>query len=140
MFERAFAFAGLQFAKTRFRGESDASQPLTDFFSGARNVLIALPTGYDEAIHASNAIRVFRDHLAHLQLTVINNSTRTTSLIDFPKCEVIRMQPTDINRFSLPTAPILRRILSQEYDVRSEERRVGKECTSWCRSRWSPYH
>ena len=26
------------------------------------------------------------------------------------------------------------------YDRRSEERRVGKECTSWCRSRWSPYH
>ena len=25
-------------------------------------------------------------------------------------------------------------------DARSEERRVGKECTSWCRSRWSPYH
>ena len=24
--------------------------------------------------------------------------------------------------------------------VRSEERRVGKECTSVCRSRWSPYH
>ena len=23
---------------------------------------------------------------------------------------------------------------------RSEERRVGKECWSWCRSRWSPYH
>ena len=24
--------------------------------------------------------------------------------------------------------------------LRSEERRVGKECTSVCRSRWSPYH
>src|SRR3546814_6912086 len=24
--------------------------------------------------------------------------------------------------------------------VRSEERRVGKECVSTCRSRWSPYH
>ena len=24
--------------------------------------------------------------------------------------------------------------------IGSEERRVGKECTSWCRSRWSPYH
>jgi hypothetical protein len=23
---------------------------------------------------------------------------------------------------------------------RSEERRVGKECRCWCRSRWSPYH
>src|SRR3546814_15144951 len=27
----------------------------------------------------------------------------------------------------------------QKY-VRSEERRVGKECVSKCRSRWSPYH
>ena len=25
-------------------------------------------------------------------------------------------------------------------DVRSEERRVGKECSKQCRSRWSPYH
>src|SRR3546814_6284050 len=25
-------------------------------------------------------------------------------------------------------------------DERSEERRVGKECVSTCRSRWSPYH
>ena len=24
--------------------------------------------------------------------------------------------------------------------VRSEERRVGKECLRLCRSRWSPYH
>ena len=24
--------------------------------------------------------------------------------------------------------------------LRSEERRVGKECSLWCRSRWSPYH
>ena len=27
-----------------------------------------------------------------------------------------------------------------EAEVRSEERRVGKECVSTCRSRWSPYH
>src|SRR3546814_13148930 len=25
-------------------------------------------------------------------------------------------------------------------DARSEERRVGNECVSTCRSRWSPYH
>src|SRR3546814_12935644 len=24
--------------------------------------------------------------------------------------------------------------------IRSEERRIGKECVSTCRSRWSPYH
>src|SRR3546814_6251159 len=27
-----------------------------------------------------------------------------------------------------------------EEHKRSEERRVGKECVSTCRSRWSPYH
>src|SRR3546814_6742291 len=26
------------------------------------------------------------------------------------------------------------------FQYRSEERRVGKECVSTCRSRWSPYH
>ena len=30
--------------------------------------------------------------------------------------------------------------LSSEFLARSEERRVGKECVSLCRSRWSPYH
>src|SRR3546814_4804870 len=30
--------------------------------------------------------------------------------------------------------------LSRARDRRSEERRVGKECVSTCRSRWSPYH
>src|SRR3546814_17140678 len=41
-----------------------------------------------------------------------------------------------------PMAQVVRltgRIL-QVRDVRSEERRVGKECVSTCRSRWSPYH
>src|SRR3546814_15904400 len=36
--------------------------------------------------------------------------------------------------------------IAEPFDVggarirRSEERRVGKECVSTCRSRWSPYH
>src|SRR3546814_3589249 len=28
---------------------------------------------------------------------------------------------------------------NERMDARSEERRVGKECVSTCRSRWSPY-
>src|SRR3546814_21169595 len=32
------------------------------------------------------------------------------------------------------------RITSIADFIRSEERRVGKECVSTCRSRWSPYH
>src|SRR3546814_11868492 len=30
--------------------------------------------------------------------------------------------------------------VAQVGGTRSEERRVGKECVSTCRSRWSPYH
>src|SRR3546814_4295686 len=30
--------------------------------------------------------------------------------------------------------------ISYDTTFRSEERRVGKECVSTCRSRWSPYH
>src|SRR3546814_11773824 len=31
-------------------------------------------------------------------------------------------------------------VLGVHINYRSEERRVGKECVSTCRSRWSPYH
>src|SRR3546814_4739042 len=31
-------------------------------------------------------------------------------------------------------------VISHQTAQRSEERRVGKECVSTCRSRWSPYH
>src|SRR3546814_6652980 len=31
-------------------------------------------------------------------------------------------------------------VLAHLRPTRSEERRVGKECVSPCRSRWSPYH
>ena len=31
-------------------------------------------------------------------------------------------------------------ITEGQREVRSEERRVGKECSQQCRSRWSPYH
>ena len=34
----------------------------------------------------------------------------------------------------------LEHIITPKMNDRSEERRVGKECASMCRSRWSPYH
>src|SRR3546814_3916954 len=35
---------------------------------------------------------------------------------------------------------LLRGCTRHQLRSRSEERRVGKECVSTCRSRWSPYH
>src|SRR3546814_16889371 len=46
--------------------------------------------------------------------------------------------------FARSLAQLLDTVLCRQHeqaaDIRSEERRVGKECVSTCRSRWSPYH
>src|SRR3546814_9154334 len=36
--------------------------------------------------------------------------------------------------------PLMAGVVGDLMGGRSEERRVGKECVSTCRSRWSPYH
>src|SRR3546814_11687092 len=44
-----------------------------------------------------------------------------------------------VQRVSKALAVIVDQAVEQAGN-RSEERRVGKECVSTCRSRWSPYH
>src|SRR3546814_5874463 len=51
----------------------------------------------------------------------------------------VRRSPT--HRRTLETPPLVLGARAKEQELgRSEERRVGKECVSTCRSRWSPYH
>src|SRR3546814_7431210 len=53
--------------------------------------------------------------------------------------EMVRMKTRDRRHFV--ERRTLRIAVDQEFDrSRSEARRVGKECVSTCRSRWSPYH
>ena len=40
----------------------------------------------------------------------------------------------------LDVPAVLGKLTFRGIEGRSEERRVGKECVSTCRSRWSPYH
>src|SRR3546814_10089691 len=49
-----------------------------------------------------------------------------------------RIQTGRRHRVRFPHTPRGRRARPRR--ERSEERRVGKECVSTCRSRWSPYH
>src|SRR3546814_13212101 len=50
--------------------------------------------------------------------------------------------PMQFDDQSGQTALLIRGRATQAHmqGARSEERRVGKECVSTCRSRWSPYH
>src|SRR3546814_12063129 len=53
------------------------------------------------------------------------------NIVVFPFRERLHAAPICmVHRADLPLTPL----------ARSEERRVGKECVSTCRSRWSPYH
>src|SRR3546814_12417238 len=53
---------------------------------------------------------------------------------------IARQRPAPVAEHAVEAGralPILSAALAAQ---RSEERRVGKECVSTCRSRWSPYH
>ena len=45
--------------------------------------------------------------------------------------------PEDKKKDDKPKTPAVQKAAAPD-DKRSEERRVGKECKHWCRSRWSP--
>ena len=62
---------------------------------------------------------------------------RKSAVVAFTNVNVVPMDREEILRGQ--TVVVRDGVISQ-IAPRSEERRVGKECTSWCRSRWSPYH
>src|SRR3546814_9557600 len=55
----------------------------------------------------------------------------------------LSITPANIASAGITAAEVISQISpksSAKVEARSEERRVGKECDSTCRSRWSPYH
>src|SRR3546814_13089898 len=60
---------------------------------------------------------------------------------------VKRLVDIEIHKYTMPLnagwvdqLASFARTVNAGIEARSEERRVGKECVSTCRSRWSPYH
>src|SRR3546814_11235383 len=68
-----------------------------------------------------------RNGLKHLASAAVDNAERRRRIVMFGAVIV-----TLCSKFGQGQPAIT--------DPRSEERRVGKECVSTCRSRWSPYH
>ena len=71
------------------------------------------------------------------------NLTDITSAILLKLQEVLTAHRYDmvlVHGDTTTTAAAAMAAFYQKIPVRSEERRVGKECPSLCRSRWSPYH
>src|SRR3546814_13726578 len=61
-------------------------------------------------------------------------------LVSLPEFTLRSGRRADLLCFDAKCRITLVEIKSSVADFRSEERRVGKECVSTCRSRWEPYH
>src|SRR3546814_10091860 len=98
------------------------------FSSRRRHTICALVTG----------VQTCALPILNLQYTVNDRSDR----LYYPQMRYHRGMP--LQRVSWDdaftrTAAVFRTLISTYGPDRSEERRVGKECVSTCRSRWSQY-
>src|SRR3546814_11255703 len=90
-----------------------------------------LPAGFDASITASGAWGVARERSTGKDTTSGHWEMMGVPMLD--DWGYFREREN-----SMP-ATLLDAIAARA-GIRSEERRVGKECVSTCRSRWSPYH
>src|SRR3546814_6760595 len=66
--------------------------------------------------------------------------TQTKGHLNFSREEIETLLREIIGRDDQPVLHVVGDATAETVLDRSEERRVGKECVSTCRSRWSPYH
>jgi hypothetical protein len=117
MFDGLKRYIGVRMAEFRCRKDIDSPQPLGNFFSEARSMLVILPFGYDDSIVAGHALNAIRSRSPRSRLTLLISGIRATPLADPLSSEVIRIDPPDINAFCLPTKSLLNRITQHPYDV-----------------------
>src|SRR3546814_15012393 len=99
---------------------------------------------FDGVLHPVSALRGFEMRLPREEVIRSGRLFRWTYildelLLDHPD---VRIAVHSSWRQLLPDREVCGYLgpLSERFICRSEERRVGKECVSTCRSRWSPYH
>src|SRR3546814_13345287 len=75
---------------------------------------------------------------------VIQEIRRQTGYAFFFDAAYLRQaHPVTLELTAVPVEDALEQLFKQQpfnFSIRSEERRVGQECVSTCRSRWSPNH
>src|SRR3546814_20194642 len=91
----------------------------------------------EEILVLDDALRAYEEDIEKLQNRLREARSRQSAI-------AARLQSAE-NRVKLRTLLSNERVDEalarfDQLERRSEERRVGQECVSTCRSRWSPYH
>src|SRR3546814_11839209 len=107
---------------------------------GAHDSLVALfPPPRPVRVYAP--VGTHRDLLAYLVRRLLENGANSSFVHQFSdpdvSAEQLAVDPRSVVSAAAPRIATGRGLFDP---VRSEERRVGKECVGTCRSRWSPYH
>ena len=128
-------------AKTRYYALSGASSPSATEVSVVPDYRVAIgPVTVPEALDRQQIVL----RVAPNRYAILDNEHWSEPL----KREIPRVLAEEVGQ-RLPAARVTAYLQSggqgADYRVlidvlRSEERRVGKECGTTCRSRWSPYH
>src|SRR3546814_15570737 len=93
-----------------------------------------MPVAWDELEHGA-AVNVGNPHIIFFV-----PEADAVALTDLgPRIETDPLFPERVN-VNVASLDGPDRLQLRVWERRSEERRVGKECVSTCRSRWSPYH
>ena len=137
----ATAFSAAAFAQNTLDNSPYSRFGLGDFI-GNETVQTAAQGGTSTAWSATNSLNSTNPaalgslNLTEYSLGLYGKYTRPSTATAFTET-----YGGNINHLSL-AIPIFNPIneIGVKKKRRSEERRVGKECCSWCRSRWSPYH
>src|SRR3546814_12918710 len=103
---------------------------MCDFFfsSRRRHTRCALVTGVQTCALPITEVR---------RKSVLDHKNRVAELMRMRDAGLDETPEGDVIEEAIRRQVVL---LWQTRPLRSDERRVGKECVSTCRSRWSPYH
>ena len=83
----------------------------------------------------------FREYFSHDAVCLVEWPEKAGNVLPPPAVEIL-LSTAASGRDALLTAHTQagEKCLEGASELKSEERRVGKECLRQCRSRWSPYH
>src|SRR3546814_7208520 len=95
--------------------------------NGSSTKFVEVPALGEKNVALAEAVAV---HLRGFQRDRFDDREINMSILDIGHSKIGKRYGRSIDRLALGNSSL----------NRSEERRVGKECVSTCRSRWSPYH
>src|SRR5213596_4071775 len=157
---------GVALMKLVFHGDTDMSQAMAEVMGYVNRARAFMPTGavppfimrYDagsvpvaQLIFSSTTRSV--PEMQDIALNRVRPIFATLPGVSAPppfggnqRTIVVRVNPDKLRQYRLSPEEVIfavnraSTVLPSGNVRRSEERRVGKECTVLCRSRWSPYH